>query len=336
MELESTPQTVEINGEIFDVVKPVRLLPGMVLKSRTRNVYARVGPKQSALEEQIHTVSLYERGFPVAGVLESGTYSDDEWYFVEESLGDKTFHVQFSEEYKATGAVSNETFTRYLHVLEAYTTAQYNPANRTDVSAKEFIETAVPDSDVLANYQICGGDIERYHEAMSKATEKISGSPMGVLQFDLNPSNVLENGVIDFELVGYGPLGYDSSLTSLWHRWFTRQQTRRFKIAYELTNEQIDIAQKIVSDKAQLAGIANPQEYMQEFLLIKTAWGFTSQKPIHDEPESKQAFYHYRATLLSTAVEAYLASEPIQVLNFPDVRALPGEASAIHPIPPTQ
>ena len=336
MELDPAVKSVEINGEIFDVVKAVRLLPGMVLKSRTREAYARLGPKRSTLEEQIHTISLHERGFPVARVLESGRHSDDEWYFIEESLGDKTFHVQFSEEYEATGAVSNETFSRYLHVLQAYTTAQYDPANRTDISAKEFVETAVPDDEVLANYQLCGGNIERYHEAMAQAIEKISDSPMGVLQFDLNPFNVLDNGVIDFELVGYGPLGYDSSLVSLWHRWFTSDQSSRFRMTYQLTDEQITAAQSIVSEKAQEAGLTDPLEYMQEFLLIKTAWGFTNKKSMLDEPESKQAFGHHRAALLSAAIDSYLSNKPIQVLNFPEVRSPHDEAPATHPTPPTQ
>ena len=61
MEHAEQPEVIDINGELFDVVKPTRLLPGMVLKSKTRDVYARLGPKASALEEQIHTVSLQER-----------------------------------------------------------------------------------------------------------------------------------------------------------------------------------------------------------------------------------------------------------------------------------
>ena len=42
MEHAEQPEVIDINGELFDVVKPTRLLPGMVLKSKTRDVYARL------------------------------------------------------------------------------------------------------------------------------------------------------------------------------------------------------------------------------------------------------------------------------------------------------
>jgi hypothetical protein len=60
---------------------------------------------------------------------------------------------------------------------------------------------------------------------------------------------------------------------------------------------------------------------MQEFLLIKTAWAFTSSKSILDEPEAKRSFYEYRAGLLEHCVETYLAGETIDPLGFPDFRA---------------
>lgn len=336
MELEPTLKIINIAGEDFEVIKPTRLLPGMVLKSCTRGVFARIGPKQSALEEQIHTVSLHERGFPVARVLSSGPRGADEWFFTEESLGDKTFHVQFAEEYEADGSVSGKTFARYLRILDEYVAAQYSPANRTNIPAEEFVQNTIPDERIIANYQACGGDVARYHEAVARATDKLSGSPMGVLQLDLNPSNVLERGIIDFELVGYGPLGYDSSMASLWHRWFTSDQSSRYRIAYKLSEEQVSAAQILTAKAARDAGAADPQKYMQEFLLIKTAWGFNSNVALVDEPKSKRAFYHYRAALLSKVVEDYLTDAPILVLEFPDVHELPDEAAATHPTQPIQ
>lgn len=335
MEHEQLPSSVTIHDEVFDIVKPTRLLPGMVLHSTARDVFARLGPKESTIEEQIHTVSLHERGFPVANVLESGEYGDSEWYFTEESLGKDPFHTQFTREYEQTGSVSEETFSRYLSVLQRYIDAQFAASNRTTITAREFVETAVPANELIDNYYACGGDIDRYVEAMAKATDRLHDVSMGVLQFDLNPFNVLDRGMIDFELVGYGPLGYDTLLVSLWHRWFTSDQESRYHIAYVLSPEQIEQASMLVATAAEQAHVEDPHEYMQEFLLIKTAWGFTSKKPIHEEPDSKQAFYHYRAALLSHAVDAYLSSQPIDVLAFPQMHAHE-PISATHPIQPIQ
>ena len=321
MEQEPTPATITIQGELFDVVKPERLLPGMVLKSTTRDVFARLGPTQSALEEQIHTVSLHERGFPVAQVLESGEYDESQWYFIEQSLGDKTFSQQFKEEYLKDGAVSDATHVAYLAVLDTYAAAQFNPANQTHIPITEFIETIIADSEIIANYQQLGGDIDRYHAAVEKATSELASCPMGVLQFDLNPFNILDKGVIDFELVGYGPVGYDLLFCSRWHRWFTSDQTSKYHWNYLLTPDQIAQADEIVARYAAMYKLPNPLTHMSAFTLIKSAWGFSSTKTLDSEPESKQAFYRYRAKILGHCVEAYLRGEVIDPLSFTEFRA---------------
>ena len=313
---------VFINNEEFEVIKPERLLPGMVLKSRQRDVYARLGPKQNILEEQIHTESLANRGFPVAKVLESGDYENDQWYFIEESLGNEPFHVQFAGEWQRDGRVSNATFSRYRDTVTRYIETQSDPVNRENISAKEFVATVIPDEEILANYIVCGGSVDRYHEAIARATERIADAAMGVLQFDLNPYNILNRGVIDFEMVGYGPIGYDTLTVSQWHLWFVDDQTSRYKISYRLSEGQIKEIESLVSYSASKNNFTDPKEFLQEFLLIKTAWGFTSEKLIHDEPESKVAFYRYRAALLNHCVDTYLARDIIDPQDFPELTEL--------------
>lgn len=321
MEKAQSPATATIKGELFDIIKPTRLRDGKVLRSKEREVYARIGVKQAALEEQIHTVSLYERGFPVARVLDSGDHSDSEWYFVEESLGHAPFHEQFANEYSSAGEVSDETFERYAAVVGRYIDAQFAPANRTSIAAEEFVELTIPDEHIVGNYAACKKDVDRYKTAVELATRRLEGSPMGVLQLDLNPYNILDRGVIDFELVGYGPLGYDTLLVSLWHRWFTSDQSSRYSVAYYLTESQVATIAQEVSDASNHADVPDPAQYMQEFLLIKSAWGFSSSKSMYDEESSKRTFYEYRARLLEHCVDRYLASEPIDPFAFPEIRA---------------
>lgn len=321
MESETHAESILLHGEQFTVVKPARLLAGMVLKSCNRDVYARIGPKQAILEEQIHTVSLYERGFPVARVLESGEYSSDEWFFTEESLGEKPFHTQFAAEWAANGKVSDMTFQRYLSVLASYVDAQFMPTNHTTITADEFVQATAPNDEIISNYSECGGNSSRYQQALQQATQKLRNAPMGVLQLDLNPYNILEKGVIDFEMVSYGPLGYDTLLVSLWHRWFSNDTTQKYCMAYQLSEQQMHQAEQLVITAAHKYNVTSPTEYMQEFLLIKTAWAFSSDKLLKDEPVSKHAFYAYRASILSNAVDAYLANTPIDALSFPDIRA---------------
>ena len=319
MEHLEIPPTVDIKHERFDIIKSKRLLPGMVLKSREREAYARLGPKVSTLEEQIHTVSLYERGFPVARVLESGKFGEDEWYFIEESLGDTSFHEQFTIEYQKYGYVSDETFARYFDVISQYIDAQSADNNRASISPSAFIESVIADEYIIANYAICSKDVEKYKQAVAKATRRLAEAPMGVLQFDLNPYNILARGVIDFELVGYGPIGYDTLLVSLWHRWFTDDETSRFHVAYYLSEAQATLISEKVSEIALANNVADPTQYLQEFLLIKSAWGFTSLKAIDEEEPSKRAFYEYRAGLLEHCVDCYLSGQQIDPMVFPQM-----------------
>lgn len=320
MEHLQVPSTLTIADEQFDIIKPNRLLPGMVLKSRERDAYARLGLKASTLEEQVHTVSLYERGFPVARVLESGEIGTDEWYFIEESLGNQPFHEQFSAEYQEYGYVLDETFSRYLEILTRYIQAQSAKSNRSNISSLDFIESVIADKYIIANYATCGKDVEKYKQAVATATQRLATAPMGILQFDLNPFNILDRGVIDFELVGYGPIGYDTLMVSLWHRWFTDDVNSRFHIAYYLSDEQIARVSERVSSLAHETGIPDPIQYLQEFLLIKSAWGFTSLKSIDEEEPSKRAFYEYRARILEHCIDSYLANKMIDPLSFPAIR----------------
>ena len=308
-----TLDTMHIHDETFRIIKPERLLSGIVLQSTSRPVFARIGPKESTLEEQIHTESLRAKGFPVARVLESGDYGQGEWYFIEESLGDETFHEQFANDYQAHGSVQDDTFERYARVMEKYCAAQSDIQNRTHISAQEFVQQIIPSEEIDANYLLCGGDLDRYHQAITQATEALHDAPMGVIQQDLNPFNILDNGVIDFELVGYGPIGYDGLLVSQWHLWFTDDSASRYSLAYRLSTEQcVQIAQIATRDVDSL-------RYLQEFLLIKSAWGFSSQKSINDEPDSKANFYRFRARILEHCVDAYLAGDPINPPDFPSM-----------------
>lgn len=320
MEKEPNPTLVILDGESFTVTKPKRLNFGMVLKSNDRPAYARLGEKQATLEEQLHTISLGMRGFPVARVLGSGEHGN-EWYFIEEDLGSVSFHDAFANEYERNGMVSDETFSKFLTVVGRYLTAQYHPTNRTTISPRDFVDAAFPEHEVTGNYYRLGGDVDRYRVAIDQAVARLEGCPMGVLQFDLNPYNIVERGVIDFEMVGYGPLGYDAYFVSRWHRWFTNDRTSKYRMAYSLSDNQIAASDTIVDLLAREHNMPPPAKYHQEFALIKTAWGFSSHASIDDEPESKQAFYRYRFELLRQSVDAYLAGQPIDPLTFPDVHA---------------
>ena len=303
-------KTVDIDGQVFDVIKPSRLLDGMVL--RRGDTYARLGAKDTTLEEQVHTKALRDRGFPVPEIIESGDYGEDQWYFVETSLGEETFHDHFSAEYQKYGHVRDETFESYLTVINTYMQAQVAPENRSTISAEDFIDACVRKEHLSHVYSYFGKDLHKHYEAMARVQDRLEGAPMGILQYDLNPFNVLEGGLIDFELVGYGPIGYDTLLSARWGTGWWTDYPSRYPIAYKLSEKQVAASDKVVEDAMNAQNLSNASDYMQEFLLIKSAWACLSAKPPSDEwPVDKIAFARYRANLLDYCVDMYLDGESI-------------------------
>lgn len=313
--MEDTP-TIKLDNREFVIVKPTRLRDGMVLYNKTDNLYARLGEKQATLEEQIHTISLKEKGFPVPTVISSGSH-EDAWYFVENSLGEKPFHKIFVDEYEKYNAVSDESFKKYFDVIALYTQAQMHPKNSTRISAAEFIEILIPNEQVVPSLAYFNHDIQKYQQAITQATAQLSNAHMGVLQFDLNPYNILENGVIDFELVGYGPVGYDSLMSAVWGgTWFTDYPSR-YPVGYRLSPTQVKRNTKLVDRLAEEHGHSKPSAYLNEFLLLKTAWALSDPTPPQpDCPDDMMAFRRFRANVLAAAVDSYVANDLIDYQSF--------------------
>ncbi len=312
--------TYDINGQIFEIIRPTRLNEGMVLKSG--DIFARMGPKKIILKEQNHTTSLYNHGFPVAKILDYGETSDGQWYFTETSLGKATFHEIFEKEYKNNGEISRQTFNQYLATIKKYVTAQFAINNRTTISATKFIKTLLPEQRVLNNYCYFGYDANDYIKAIKLATTKLTHCQMGILQFDLNPFNVLKNGVIDFELVGSGPIAYDVLMSTRWgSSWFTDYPSLH-SIAYKLTNNQIEENDKLISNLAAENDLTDPTQYLQEFLLLKSAWAASDfNPPQNDWPKNKIAFRRYRANVLKAVIEMYLSKN---IINYQLLSSIPG------------
>jgi hypothetical protein len=313
-------ELLSINGRTFEIVKPTRLLNGMVLKAG--DIYARVGEKKPTLEEQNHTVSLLDRGFPVPIVLESGELPDNKWYFTETSLGQDNFHKQFTDQYRSEGEISEESFARYLAVIKKYARAQSNTKNRTTIKPSKFIETLIPKTAVLPTYCYFGHSETEYVHALDKVADRLVHAPMGIIQHDLNPFNILDGGVIDFELVGYGPIGYDTLMSARWSQgWFTNYPSR-YPTAYKFSSLQIQTSDELIDEIATTNGCGMPTEYLQEFTLLKSAWAISEiVPPDPDWPHDKLAFRRYRANVLAHVVQKYLDDEEI---DFTGLANIPG------------
>ncbi len=248
---------------------------------------------------------------PIARVLSNTELLENNKYFTETPFDEISFHELFKEEYINNGQVSNETFNRYLDATKKYFTAQIKPNNKPNIAIDDFIESLLPKDKISNNYGYFGYDTNSYSKAIKKASSKLADCPMGILQLDLSPFNVLENGVINFES-SYGPIGYDVLTSTRWNTgWFTDYPSR-YSLAYRLNEDQIHENDQLISTIANDHDTKDPTQYLQDFLFLKSARAVSTFSPSKDIlPQDQNAVKRYRANVLSLATGAYLADKTI-------------------------
>ena len=72
-----------------------------------------------------------------------------------------------------------------------------------------------------------------FAEAYKKANERVSTLPWGYIQPN-SPFNILHDGIIDFELAYFGPIGYDALTNIYFERMWPKHE-----ISYHFNDEQI-------------------------------------------------------------------------------------------------
>ena len=182
------------------------------------------------------------------------------------------------------------------------------------------MESFCPNERILANYKYFKYDTTKLQKAIDKAMNKLADSNMGILQYDLNPYNILPNGIIDFELVGYGPIGFDVMMSSRWSFGWFPNYPARYTMQYRLSDKQIDMNDQLITKIAKNHGLEDPCKYLQEFLLLKGAWALSDfDFPQPDWPADRIAFRGFRAKLLHESIESYLDNNPINYTNFSNI-----------------
>lgn len=308
-----------LSGIPFQHVKSDRRQPGRVF--RAENYFARLGPEPFIGAQAVRAAELYQRGFPVPEVIDSGNHEGD-WYFIETAFAGETFHVLFAEETERHGRIQDSTFQAYLDVIRRYMIAQTAPSNRTIVDPHDFVHQLIPQSQVFQAYERHGHDATLYDRAIQRAIQQLAAAPTGILQYDLNPFNILKQGVIDIELSGPGVIGYDSLTSARWGGSWYPDYPARYTTAYRLRPEQLQQNDALIDEVARSQGLPAPSRWLQEFLLLRSAWAVAyfdayDPRPENDWSSDRRSFQHFRSNILKTSVQHYLAGQPIPYWSFP-------------------
>lgn len=310
----------------YDHVKD-RLAGGRIYRAHDGDSYLRIGEKQLTAEEHIHLVALANRGYPVARVSDSGTHGDD-YYFIEESLGEQPFAIQFGKEYQESGVISDQTFERYLDVMRQYTDASFDPKNhrhaKTDIRQISLLK--------FTRYQY-GLDEAKLDKIFTKAQERVGVLPTVEIHEDLGPFNVMDRGVIDFESVQdkdgtqetsrFGPIGFDVIAGPITGYYFPKVEGYHHKLLYEFSENQLAALRSVVSEAAKSHNVPDPNEFTQEFLLMRTIWAAARnlgyEQKTYSDPEEERFWSEFRANILNHVVHAYDKGEIIDPRKFPDI-----------------
>ena len=255
--------TRTIAGETFELVKQQR--SGLCIY-RGRSGYLRIGPKTVIDEHLAAHKHVEAAGFPVAKILSIGEDRGDA-YFIESSLGERRFTDIFADEYKATGAISDESFQQFLDVSMRYLRAQIALPARPEDRA-EF-------EDAVHLELLCKEMPEREHairERFDRCYEALRAYPYRFMHGDLNPSNMYPSGVIDFEDTASGPIGYDMVATIETTDWFPMDTAYEFVGKYRFSDAQKERFFAACDVEFDHAGIPALSAAAKQFEFFRAIW----------------------------------------------------------------
>jgi hypothetical protein len=256
------PQTILIEGETFEHVTEQR---GGARVYRSGEKYLRIGSPE-VIDADIATHRRMVRsGYPVAPLISNGTY-EGEAYFVEQSLGDKTFRVLFEEAIREHGAISEELFAEFMRITERYLKAQIKTTVPNDPS--DFARGIHLDilREELPQYTISLKD------KFERILQKVSGFPFVLSHGDYNPANIYPLGVIDLEDSFSAPLGFDVVSGLSTNEWFPDSPEFEFYAHYRFTDLQKETYLAMCDSISRSAGYPPISAYYADFAFCRAMW----------------------------------------------------------------
>lgn len=303
------PENISVEGKTFTYIKN-RLRGGQVFANEDRTEYLRTANTAEIAGEVNLTRDLYKRGFPVPEVVATGTLENETAYYVEKSIGERVFGEIFMEETKTQGRVSDESFDAFLDVIKRYCEAQFDQKNFVPCD-KDALAGITALANVMRNNPPSPEISVMFNEAYEKASERIMALPWGYIQSDLNAFNILHDGIIDFELAGFGPVGYDALTNIHFGRMWPKE-----RVAYVFTDDQVVKYVAEIDKVAQEKGLPAMSEYENDFLVLKAIWSSSLDKESEDNPESNPDFWEWRVKMRDWCIRQYLNGEKIDSNRF--------------------
>lgn len=281
-----------VEGETFTFVKERDYSSIQIFKGTQG--FLRIGPRSLILAELDKHNRLLSLGYPLPKVLSSGG-SEDQYFYVEESFGDKHLGDLFSEDFTRDGVISEDHFTNFLEQSSGFAGAQ--------------LRTSQGDKDVRGFYSGINMDfiLEELPDhrlnltkAFEKIKEKTDSLPFVLTHGDLNPYNLFPKGIIDVGNVFSAPVGYDL-VSNIYHvNNFPKngdfEMLRSFDFSHEQRSRYFEQLDRILVQNAQ----SKVSDHAEEFVVCRAIW---SSARMQRSPKLQQ----WRYNRLIRMVDAYLS-----------------------------
>lgn len=255
-------ETRTIGGETYTYVQRQK---SDIIVYRSENAYLRIG-SPSAINQQLQAHKhLGDYGFPVPELIGEGIEGREK-YFIEKSLGERRFLNIFEDETKRSGHTSDESFSALIALSDVFLKAQNTARQPRDI--KTFAQ-AIHLSALMA-------ELPKFSEGIrslfDQAISDVVDFPFVTIHGDFNPANIYPSGIIDFEDMAVGPLGYDIACATSTHEWFPTEGDYEYLARYIFTKEQRE--RYIAHFDAQLQKVGAPplSKHWNSFGFFRAVW----------------------------------------------------------------
>jgi aminoglycoside/choline kinase family phosphotransferase len=226
----------------------------------------RLGDKSQIARDLMQHRAMEAAKYPVAPIISEGELGTN-GYFIEKSLGPKSFRAMFQEDCTEHPRILDEHFNEFVQVVKKLYGAQIK-ARTPDWNISDFAAgvNVTKLSKELPAYR------EQIEDKFVEAVERLKKLP-GVLNHgDCNPSNIYEDGIIDLEDSFVGPLGYDivSALMSI--EWSPRTRLYEFYAQYRFTDEQRAAYMKAMTTLGAKAKIPALGTFFNDLAYCRALW----------------------------------------------------------------
>ena len=302
-EVEGPLKTLEVRGRRFEYLSTRAYDPTEVYQSGS--AYLRVGPTKLITKELTLQRMLLKKGFPVAKITDSGRLGKQQFY-IEKSLGKVILRHVFASDYKRYGRVSEKNFSVYLKLTERFAKAQLSTISRAH---RNGFDKSMNLADLMTEFPEMASLISK---AFKKAKSRISEFPLVLCHGDLNVSNFLPKGIIDFEWAFWGYAGFDVVGNIYFTYFFPKVKRDRSARVYEPTEGQTAKYLDAIDTIYERHGLPRPSGYKDDFVYPKAIWAASK---MGEYPGMQK----WRFDLLMQITKEYLAGKPIieTIMSFP-------------------